>query len=222
MPIVRIEGELVGNTSQQYLTNLTLYVRYPEDLKLGKYGPFGSPSSGKNQFSFVGVILGLFGQSSEQLDAIGFDIDTTPYSPALPYYKKTSVEGADIGKLVDDEIASLSPVKITTLTIQYSSWIEGIETTYVLRNGTMVVKGHGVFKSCTTTSKPFLRDKLSDEDNTKSTSEDAVIHFADDEWMFSIDVGTDDGKGPINSLTITTRNSEGMRKTCGPYGASLG
>ena len=54
------------------------------------------------------------------------------------------------------------------------------------------------------------------------TSEDAVIHFADDEWILSIDVGTEDGKGPINSLTITTRNSEGMKKTCGPYGASLG
>ena len=46
-----------------------------------------------------------------------FDIDTTPYSSILPYYKKTSVTGADIGKLFDDEIASLSPVKNKTLTI---------------------------------------------------------------------------------------------------------
>ena len=57
-----------------------------------------------------------------------------------------------------------------------------------------MVKGHGVFNSWTTTSKPFLHDKLSDEDNTKATSEDAVIHFADDEWMISIDIGTDNGK----------------------------
>ena len=216
MPVVRIEGELEGNISQQYLTSLTLYVRYPEDLKLGKYGPYGSPGSGKNLFSFSAVILGLFGQSSEQLDAIGFDIDTTPYSPALPYYKKTSVAGVDTGKLFDDKIASLSPVKITTLTIRYSNWIEGIKVTYVLRNGTSVVKGHGAFSST------ISHDKLSDEDYTKGMSEDAVINFADDEWILRVDVGTEDGKGPITSLTITTRNSEGMRKTCGPYGASLG
>ena len=89
MSIVRIEGEMSaeGNTSQQHLTSLTLYVRFSEDLKLGKYGPYGSSGSGKYPFSFPGVILGLFGQSNDDLDAIGFDIDTAP-SPTLPYYKK--------------------------------------------------------------------------------------------------------------------------------------
>ena len=80
-----------GNTSQQY-------------------GPYGSPGSGKNRFRFPGVIVGLFGQSSEQLDAIGFDIDTTPYSPILPYYDKMSVIGVDIGEPFDDEVESLSLV----------------------------------------------------------------------------------------------------------------
>ena len=87
MSVVQVKGEMSseGNTSQQHLTCLMLYVRYPEDLKLGKYGPYGSPGSGKSLFRSAGVIVGLFGQSSEQLDAIGFDIDTTPYSPILPY-----------------------------------------------------------------------------------------------------------------------------------------
>ena len=40
--------------------------------------------SGEHRFRFASVIVGLFGQSSEQLDAIGFDIDTTPYSSILP------------------------------------------------------------------------------------------------------------------------------------------
>ena len=91
-----------------------LYVRYPENLKLGKYDPYGSPGSGKNRFRFAGVIVGLFGQSSKQLDVIGFDIDTTPYSPALPYYDKASVVRVDIGELFDDEVESLSPVRINT------------------------------------------------------------------------------------------------------------
>ena len=71
MSVVRIEEKMSaeGNTSQQHLTNLTLY---------------GSPGSGEHWFSFAGVIVGLFGQSSEQLDAIGFDIDMTPCSPILP------------------------------------------------------------------------------------------------------------------------------------------
>ena len=45
---------------------------------------------------------------------IGFDIDTTPYSPALPYYDKASVVRVDIGELFDDEVESLSPVRINT------------------------------------------------------------------------------------------------------------
>ena len=56
------------------------------------------------------MIGGLFGQSSEQLDAIGFDIDMTLYSPILPYYDKMSVIGVDIGELFDDEVESLSLV----------------------------------------------------------------------------------------------------------------
>ena len=90
MSIVRIEGELSseGNTSQQHLTSLTLYVRFPESLNLGKYGPYGeNTGSVKRPFGFPGVILGLFGQSNDDLEAIGFDIDTSP-TPALPYYKK--------------------------------------------------------------------------------------------------------------------------------------
>ena len=224
MSVVRMEGEMSaeGNTSQQHLTSLTLYVRYPEDLKLGKYGPYGIPGSGKHRFSFAGVIVGLFGQSSEQLDAIGFDIDTTPYSPALPYYDKTSVVGVDIGEPFDDEVESLSPVKITTLTIRYSSLIDGIATTYVLRNGTSVVKGHGALKSATSMSV-LSGKRMYDKDITKAiTSEDAVIHFADDEWILHIHAGTEGGKGPINSMKITTRDSQGMWKTYGPYGRPLG
>ena len=101
-------------------------MRYSEDLKLGKYGPYGSSGSGKNRFRFAGVIVGLFGQSSEQLDAIGYDIETTPYSPILPHYDKTSVVGVDIGEPFDDEVESLSLVKITILTIRYSNLNDGI------------------------------------------------------------------------------------------------
>ena len=100
-------------------------MRFPEDLKLGKYGPYGSPGSGKYPFSFSGVILGLFEQSNDNLDTMGFDIDTAP-SPTLPYYKKTSVVGVDIDELFDDALASLSPVKIKTLKIYRYDTVTGL------------------------------------------------------------------------------------------------
>ena len=61
-----------------------MIVRFPESLNLGKYGPYGgNTGSVKRPFGFPDIILGLFGQSNDYLDAIGFDIDTFP-SPALP------------------------------------------------------------------------------------------------------------------------------------------
>ena len=37
-----------------------------------------------------------------------------------------------------------------------------------------------------------------------------------------IHAGTEGGKGPINSIKITTRDSEEMWKTSGPYGRPQG
>ena len=64
------------------------------------------------------------------------------------------------------------------MTIRYSNLIDGIATTYVLRNGTSVVKVHGALKSTI-----VLNGKQKyDQDNAKAiVMEDAVIHFADDE-----------------------------------------
>jgi hypothetical protein len=176
-------------------------VRFPEDLKVGKYGPYGSPGSGKYPFSFPGMILGLFGQSNDYLDAIGFDIDTTLYSPDDPYYKKTSVVGVDIGEPFDDALASLSPVKITTLTIRYSEWIDGIETTYILRNGTTVVKGHGAFNPTKATHLSVSvrnKQKFNDKNDTKVViSQDDAIIFADNEWILRIDADIEGEKDQL-------------------------
>ena len=105
-------------------------------------------------------------------------------------------------------------MKIKTLKIRYSDWIDGIETTYILRNWTTVVKGHGAFTSTRVIPLPVLS-----EDHMKViVSEDVVINFADDEWILSIDAGVEGGKGPINYLKIRTRDSQGMWKSYGPYG----
>ena len=84
MSVVRIEGEMSteGNTSQQHLTCMW------DILKTWNWESMvhmeALAGSGEHRFRFASVIVGLFGQSSEQLDAIGFDIDTTPYSSILP------------------------------------------------------------------------------------------------------------------------------------------
>ena len=81
------------------------------------------------------------------------------------------------------------------------------------------MKGHGALKSTTVLSG---KQKY-DQDNAKAiVTEDAVIHFADDKWILRIHAGTEGGKGPINSIKITTQDSEGKRKTYGPYGRPQG
>ena len=84
--------------------------------------------------------------------------------------------GVDIGELFDDEVESMSPVKIATLTTRYSNLIDGIVTTYVLCNG---MKGHGVLNSTTPVSLVRSKQNNYDKDNAKAIiSENAVIHFS--------------------------------------------
>ena len=71
--------------------------------------------------------------------------------------------------------------------------------TYVLQNGTTVVKGHGAFTSTRVTSLLVLSAHMK-----IIASEDVVINLADDEWILCIDAGVEGGKGPINYLKIKT------------------
>ena len=105
------------------------------------------------------------------------------------------------------------------MTIRYSNLIDGIVTTYILHNGTSVVKGHGALKSTIVLSG---KQKYDQDNANVIVTEDAVIHFADDEWILRIHAGTEGGKRPINSIKITTQDSEGKGKTYGPYGGPQG
>ena len=139
----------------------------------------------------------LFGGSVK-----GVDFDDLAYSmvPKVIGFKKTSVVGVHNGEPFDDEIASTSPVKMKTVCIRYSSWIDGIKTTYILRNGTLVVKDHGVLN--TTTPNPVFSAKKSDKDHFKAVSKDAVIEFFDDEYIMHVDVRTDIETETVNYLKI--------------------
>ena len=89
-----------------------------------------------------------------------------------------SIVRVDIGELFDDEVDSLSPLRIRSLTIRYSNLIDGIATTYVLLNGTSVVEGHGALKSTTPVSVLRSKQNNYDKDNAKVIiSTNAVIHF---------------------------------------------
>ena len=225
MSIVRVEGELISGpvSSQQYLTSLSVYARYPEDLKLQRYGPFGKPSTGEFTFSFAGIVVGLFGRSEKRLDAIGFDIDTFP-SAVLPYYKKTSLVGTRDGDAFDDDIVSFSPVRIKSLIIRYGGVVIGIKTIYVLRNKSLLVKCHGEFHNKTTSTaiKPNNATVEKDDVCSETVPDDAQIDFADDERIMQVDIHTTVGSEIIEFIMISTSDSQGSVKTYGPYGRSEG
>ena len=230
MSIVRVEGVLMIDpvSFQNYnISSLTLYARYPEDLKFQSYGPFGKPGTGEYPyypFSYAGIVVGLFGRSDKHLNAIGFDIDTFP-SAVLPYYKKTSTIGVKDGDAFDDDIVSLSPVRIKTLVIRQRGVIYGIKTTYALRDGSLLVKGHGEFRNknisaaLTQDNSTIRKDEI---DLEAAPAEDDQIDFAEDERIMQVDIRTTVGSEIIEMIMITTSDSQGTRKTYGPYGISWG
>ena len=86
-------------------------------------------------FNFAGVVIGFFGESGEYLNGIGFEYGN---SLTLPYYKKTSLTGGRGGSHFDDYLFSLGPQQMTQITIYCGTYINGINTTYLVPNGSRV------------------------------------------------------------------------------------
>lgn len=187
-----------------YLTELTFYTR-DSSGDVHQYGPIGNGDHLLDSlFSFSGIVIGLFGQSDFYLNGIGFQYDTSPTSVLQPFYKKSRLVGGKGGIPFDDAVSTLNPLQIKHIAICYGKYINGISTTYLLRNGSVVIKTYGTVQT-----------------NTSSNNSLININLADDERIVVISL-TNSGESAnyVSSIKLYTYrpNEYGIAKDYGPYG----
>lgn len=118
-----------------------------------------------------------------------------------PYYKKTPLSGGGGGRHFDDNLPTLGPLRMIHLTICHGKYVNGINTTYLLPNGSEVSMVHGTVR-----------------ESTNGTSEVQLAHidFVEDERISLIVVGHS-GKF-VDFLKFFTWVSTGVANEYGPYG----
>ena len=197
--IVRVEGYSKFGPPNGFLTQLNFFTK-DSSGKIHKYGPIGEQSTKyRFLFNFAGTVIGFFGESGDYLNGIGFEYDN---SIVQPYYKKTPLTGGSGGRYFDDDLPTLGPLRITHLTICHGKYINGINTTYLLPNGSEVSMVHGRFREST---------------NGTNDVQLAHIEFAEDERISLIVVGYS-GKY-VDFLKFFTWVSTGVvGSEYGPYG----
>ena len=187
-----------------YLTELTFYTRDPSG-RVHQYGPIGKGDHLLDSlFSFSGIVIGLFGKSDFYLNGIGFQYDTSATCVQQPFYKKSRLVGGKGGTPFDDAVSTLNPLRIKHIAICYGEYINGISTTYVLRNGSVVIKTYGTVQT-----------------NTSSNYSLININLADDERIVVITLTNSiESDNYVSSLHLYTYrpNKEGTSKDYGPYG----
>ena len=169
--IVRVEGYSKFGPPNGFLTQLNFFTR-DSSGKIHKYGPIGEHSTKyRFLFNFAGVVIGFFGESGDYLNGIGFEYDN---SIMQPYYKRTPLTGGSGGRYFDDDLPSLGPLRMTHLIICHGKYINGINATYLLPNGSEVSMVHGTV-----------------HESTNGTSEGQLAHidFSGDERISLIVVG---------------------------------
>lgn len=195
--IVRVEGYSKFGPPNGFLTQLNFFTRDSAG-KMHKYGPIGEHSTKyRFLFNFAGVVVGFFGESGEYLNGIGFEYNN---SITLPHYKKTPLTGGKGGRHFDDDLPNLGPLRMTHMTIHYGEYINGINTTYLLPNGSEVSKVHGTVQLKNGTTEGQL----------------AQIDFAEDERISLLVVGQSDKY--VNFLKFFTWRSKVVGSEYGPYG----
>ena len=196
--IVRVEGYSKFGPPNGFLTQLNFFTK-DSSGKIHKYGPIGEQSTKyRFLFNFAGVVIGFFGESGDYLNGIAFEYDN---SIVQPYYKRTPLTGGGGGRYFDDNLPTLGPLRMTHLTICHGKYVNGINTTYLLPNGSEVSMVHGTFREPT---------------NGTSDLQLAHIEFAEDEHITLIVVGYS-GKY-VDFLKFFTWVSTGVANEYGPYG----
>lgn len=196
--IVRVEGYSKFGPPNGFLTQLNFFTK-DSSGKIHKYGPIGEQSiKYRFLFNFAGVVIGFFGESGDFLNGIGFEYDN---SIVRPYYKKTPLTGGGGGRRFDDNLPILGPLRMIHMTICHGKYIYGINTTYLLPNGSEVSMAHGT-----------VRESI----NGTSEVQLAHIDFVEDERISLIIVGHS-GKF-VDFLNFFTWVSTGVANEYGPYG----
>ena len=188
-----------------YLTELTFYTRDPSG-RVHQYGPVGKGDRlFDSSFSFSGIVIGLFGKSDFYLNGIGFQYDTSATSVQRPFYKKSELVGGKGGIPFDDDVSTLNPLQIKHIAICYGEYINGLSTTYVLRNGSEITKTYGTVQT-----------------NASSNHSLININLAEDERIVVIAVTSSvKHDNYVSSLELYTYrpSNDGTPKHYGPYGS---
>ena len=206
--IVRVEGYSKLVPPKSYMTMLIFYTR-DSSGHIHQYGPVGSGIPAYlSLFNFAGVVIGLYGESGQYLNGLGFEYDISESPNVLPFYKKTPLTGGRGGTPFDDALPTLNPLQIKHMTIHFGQYINGISTTYLLRNGSLTVKEHGTLDICPENNIGILNTQV------------VYIDFADDERITLIVVAHSyEPKNRVNFLKFFTWGSKGVMNEYGPYGS---
>ena len=214
--LVHIEG--TAQKTWQYISQLTLFTSVnggPPKLRGGPFGNNGDTNNPDVPFSLTGEVRGIYGRSGDVLDALGFYMIT---SLSLLSYNKTDGIGGEDGEYFDD-FKNLSsnnetPVKITNMVINYASFINGIQVTYMtsMPEGTSTTLTHGTLA----------------RQNYLGHSDSAVLDFDADEWITRVDISSRVLSLPLigshqylNYFKVETTNSIGSVRSYGPFGESV-
>ena len=199
--LIHIKG-LIQKT-WQYISQLTLFTSVAGGPPKTR-GPFGRGGSDDVPFSLTGDIRGIFGRSGDVLDSIGFYINTS--AMPLTFYQKTDLIGGEFGSEFDDFKLLTSknekPLKITNMIINYNPFINGIQATYMVSNGSTTTITHGNL-----------------EQNFQGSNDFAVLDFDVDEWITRVNISSKETQPyAVHSLEIETTNSKGSVRSYGPFG----
>lgn len=201
--LVRVEG--FTHAYWQYVSQLTLFTSFGEGKPKLRGGPFGRGSD--VPFSLTGDVRGIFGRSGDEVDAIGFYINSASALP-LSFYNKTKLFGGGEGTDFDDfetltSLNNSNSLKVTNIVINYAKTISGIKVTYMVSSKVSITVEHG--------------DLTTDSSGQRRNS---FLDFEADEWITKIDISS--GSVAVLSLKIETTDSKGSIKSYGPFGEDAG
>lgn len=217
--LIRIEVQVNDNNNADDthgIGQLTFFALTKEGV-LSSYGPYGSCWLCKS-FSMAGTVVGIFGESSSLLNAMGVYILNSALPPSL--YNKTALVG-HVGEddvNFDDIFGNEQPSKITSMKIvtqfimggaagmkvkrqmDFYNAINGFQVTYSFPSGATSTVTHGYV-----------------ELDSSLIQSVGILDFADTEWITQVDLSLGNETFHEQCIKIVTMDSKGSVETYGPF-----